>query len=188
MPSPTLTLAAVSLGSNLGDRRAFILHGLKGLAALPGTRLIAVSSIYETDPVGGPEQGAYLNAAALLETTLTPHELLNHLLEIERTAGRERAVRWGPRTLDLDLLLYGDRVIDDARLILPHPRLTGRSFVLTPLTEIAPDLVHPVSCLTIAALLAICPDTAAVSLWAAPPALDDIREESPQRNNQGGNP
>jgi len=136
-----MTRAAVALGSNLGDR---IGHLELAVAALAGCGEVeAVSSLYETAPVGGPEQGPYLNAVAVVETDLEPHELLEGLLRIEQEAGRERTVRWGPRTLDLDLVLYGDRVLDDERLTVPHPRLAKRRFVLEPLAEVWPDAVLP---------------------------------------------
>ncbi|HDK45475.1 MAG TPA: 2-amino-4-hydroxy-6-hydroxymethyldihydropteridine diphosphokinase, partial [Actinobacteria bacterium] len=105
--------------------------------------VVAVSSVYETAPVGGPDQGPYLNAVAVVETDLEPYELLDSLLRIEQRTGRERTVRWGPRTLDLDLILYGDRVLDDERLTVPHPRLAQRRFVLEPLAEVWPGAVLP---------------------------------------------
>ena len=114
-----------------------------------------VSSFHETEPVGGPPgQGKYLNAAAVLETTLDPLELLQVLQEIEAQFGRVRTVRWGERTLDLDLLLFDDRIIDTPELTIPHPRLRVRRFVLEPLAEIAPEAVDPVTKRTIADLLA----------------------------------
>lgn len=133
----------VSLGSNLGDRRAHLEHGLAALAALPRTECVAVSPVYETDPVGPPPQGPYLNAVAWLRTDLEPRPLLEALLEAERSAGRERGARWAARTLDLDLLLYGDRRIDEPGLRVPHPRLAERPFVLEPLCDLAADRVHP---------------------------------------------
>jgi 2-amino-4-hydroxy-6-hydroxymethyldihydropteridine diphosphokinase len=137
--------AAIALGSNLGDRRANIHAAIDALAALPGTRVLAVSTIIQTAPVGPRPQGPYLNAAALLATTLPARDLLDHLLAIEQTRGRERAAdqRWGPRTLDLDLLLYGAQVIAEPGLIVPHPHLHERSFVLIPLAEIAGEMNVP---------------------------------------------
>jgi 2-amino-4-hydroxy-6-hydroxymethyldihydropteridine diphosphokinase len=137
-------LAFVALGSNLGDRDAHLEAALAGLRATPGVRAVACSSVYETAPVGPPGQGPYLNAVARVETTLDPHALLARLLALEREAGRVRSgVRDEPRTLDLDLLLHGARCLDEPRLTLPHPRLHQRAFVLVPLAELAPALVHP---------------------------------------------
>jgi 2-amino-4-hydroxy-6-hydroxymethyldihydropteridine diphosphokinase len=114
-----------------------------------------VSSFYETDPVGGPPgQGKFLNAAAALDTTLDPLRLLGVLEQIETRFGRVRTVRWGPRTLDLDLLLYGDWIIDTPRLVVPHPRMATRRFVLEPLVEIAPEAVDPITKRTVSEILA----------------------------------
>jgi 2-amino-4-hydroxy-6-hydroxymethyldihydropteridine diphosphokinase len=132
---------AIGLGSNVGDRSENLQGAVAGLARLGS--VVAVSSLYETAPIGGPKQGPYLNAAALLETGLAPGELLEELLAIERRHGRERRVRWGPRTLDLDLLLYGDETVDEDGLSVPHPELTRRRFVLEPLLEIWPDAALP---------------------------------------------
>ena len=130
--------AYIGLGSNLGDRRARLDAALAALRGRTGVAVTRVSSIYETAPVGGPAgQGPYLNAVAELRTELDPEALLRVLLEIESAQGRVRTERDGPRTLDLDLLLYGDMVRDDARLTLPHPRLHQRLFVLKPLAEVA---------------------------------------------------
>jgi len=140
------TLAAIALGANLGDRSAAIASALTRLDGLPGIAVRAVSSLLETKAVGGPaDQPDYLNACALLETTLGARALLERMLEIEAEHGRDRAREqpWGPRTLDLDLLTYGDRLIDEPGLTVPHARLTERWFVLAPLHEIAPDLVIP---------------------------------------------
>jgi 2-amino-4-hydroxy-6-hydroxymethyldihydropteridine diphosphokinase len=145
------------MGSNLGNRKAQLDAAVAALAEAPGIVLQAVSRYHETAPVGGPGgQGDYLNAAAAVETTLEPLELLHVLQEIEHRAGRVRTVRWGPRTLDLDLLLFGDRVIATAELQVPHPRMAERLFVLAPLAEIAPAAVDPVTGRTIAELLAAC--------------------------------
>jgi 2-amino-4-hydroxy-6-hydroxymethyldihydropteridine diphosphokinase len=138
------SIAMIGLGSNLGDRRAMLDGALAALAEAPGVRVGRVSTYRETDPVGGPAgQGRYLNAAAALETTLDPFDLLRVLQAIEARFGRVRTVRWGERTLDLDLLLFGDRIIGTPELTVPHPRLAERRFVLEPLAEIAPDAVEP---------------------------------------------
>jgi 2-amino-4-hydroxy-6-hydroxymethyldihydropteridine diphosphokinase len=130
----------LGLGSNLGDREAALHSALE----LLGDEVVAVSSFRETDPVGYLDQPRFLNAAATLETDLEPRALLDRLLEVERELGRTRdGPRFGPRTIDLDLLLYGDRVIDEPGLVVPHPRLAERRFVLEPLAELDPDLVVP---------------------------------------------
>ncbi|MBA2337419.1 MAG: uracil phosphoribosyltransferase [Acidimicrobiia bacterium] len=134
--------AAVGLGSNLSDRRHHLAAAIAALAENVG-RVAAVSSVYETAPVGGPEQGDYLNAVALVETDLDPELVLEALLGIERLMGRERRERWGPRIIDLDLLLYGDRAVDRSGLTVPHPRMAQRHFVLAPLAEVWPHPVLP---------------------------------------------
>lgn len=142
--------AAIALGSNLGERRVHLNDALDHIAQLPSTSVTRVSQFYETDPVTpadaiGPAGGQYLNAAAVIHTSLTARELLNHLLTIERDIGRIRNPdnRWGPRTIDLDLLLYAGFVYAEPGLIIPHPRLHLRRFVLDPLAEIAPDWIVP---------------------------------------------
>ncbi len=133
-------LAYLGIGSNLGDRLGYLLTALEGLAAL-GTRL-DVSPVYETEPVGGPrDQGAYLNLVARLETALGPRALLVAAQALEAGAGRVRTVRFGPRTLDVDLLLLDDLRIDEPDLVVPHPRLGERAFVLAPLEDLDPGLV-----------------------------------------------
>jgi 2-amino-4-hydroxy-6-hydroxymethyldihydropteridine diphosphokinase len=136
-----VTEAVVGLGSNLGDRDA---HLAEAVDALRGTGLIVViSSTYETAPVGGPEQGPFLNAVVVVETELGPEEMLDRLLAIEAAAGRVRGDKWGPRVIDLDLLLHGAMEIDIAGLRVPHPRMTERRFVLEPLLEVRPDASLP---------------------------------------------
>jgi len=137
------TIATVALGSNLGDRAAHLAAALEALSSTAGIEMIAASPAIETDPVGLVAQDAFLNAVALIRTTLSPQLLLNVLLRIEREQGRVRDQRWGPRTLDLDLITYGDLVLDEPGLTLPHPRLRERRFVLEPLAMIAPDLEVP---------------------------------------------
>ena len=134
--SPAARPAYLGLGSNLGDRRA---HLRRGIELLPD--VTRVSSVYETDPVGGPEQGPYLNCVAELFTELAAPALLEVARRAESDAHRERGVRWGPRTLDVDLLLVGDEVVDTPELVVPHPRMWERGFVLVPLAELAPHLV-----------------------------------------------
>jgi 2-amino-4-hydroxy-6-hydroxymethyldihydropteridine diphosphokinase len=136
--------AFVGLGANLGDPRAQLEAALAALAALPEVELLAVSSAYESDPVGPvSDQPPFLNAVAEVATELSASQLLADLHRIEHSLGRTRSVRFGPRTCDLDLLLYGDEVSDDPALLLPHPRLTERRFVLDPLFELAPLLTLP---------------------------------------------
>jgi 2-amino-4-hydroxy-6-hydroxymethyldihydropteridine diphosphokinase len=139
-----LTRAYVGLGSNLGDREQALRRALELLAEDPEIDIVAVSSFRETDPVGYLDQPPFVNAAAELETTLAPRELLDALLAVERELGRTReGPRFGPRTIDLDLLVYGDAVVDDPGLEVPHSRLHERRFALEPLAELAPGLVVP---------------------------------------------
>lgn len=135
--------AYVGLGANLGDRRAALQAALRGLAAHPQVRLARVSSLYETAPVGVTDQPEFLNAVAAVETTLAPRPFLDVLLHLENSLGRVRTVRWGPRVIDLDLLLYGAQTVSLPGLDVPHPRLRERAFVLAPLAEVAPDLALP---------------------------------------------
>ena len=146
--------ALIALGSNLGDRTATLNAAAAAIAVLPQSRLLAKSSWIESAPVGGPPQPAYLNGAVLIETSLDPFDLFERLRQIEDCHGRVRTVRWGPRTLDLDLLLYGQDVIDTERLTVPHPRMASRRFVLEPAAQIAADMVHPAIGITIGELLA----------------------------------
>ena len=146
--------ALIGLGSNLGDREATLDRALVALDAATGVGVRALSAYHATAPVGGPGgQGAFLNAAARLETNLKPAALHRLLREIEHRAGRTRDVRWGARTLDLDLILFGDRVIDTPELSVPHPRMGVRRFVLAPMAEVAPDAVDPMTGRTIRELL-----------------------------------
>ena len=135
--------AYIAIGSNLGDRRTYLEAGIKEVAALPGTRLAAISRAYETPPLGPVAQPDFLNAVFAVETSLAPVPLLAALLAIEKKHQRQRRIHWGPRTLDLDLLLYGEYLFKSATLTLPHPHMHERSFVLIPLCEIAPRLSHP---------------------------------------------
>ena len=135
--------AAIALGSNLDGPEAHVTRGFDEIAALPGTRLLARSSLHRTKPVGYADQPDFINACALVETSLAPRALLEGLLTIEQAHGRERGIPNGPRTLDLDIVLYGDRVVDEPDLVIPHPRAHQRDFVLKPLREVWPDFVFP---------------------------------------------
>ncbi len=143
------TRAYIALGSNLsselGDRPAHIRAAIEALGSVERTTVAACSRVIETDPVGPQDQDRYLNAVAAIDTGLAPQRLLEELLRIERDRGRDRARerRWGPRTLDLDLLLYGDQLLNLPGLVVPHPRMRDRLFVLEPLGQVAPDLVVP---------------------------------------------
>jgi 2-amino-4-hydroxy-6-hydroxymethyldihydropteridine diphosphokinase len=134
--------AYLALGSNLGERDQYLRGALDALETEPEVTVVAVSGVYETDPVGGPEQGRYLNAVVALDTELTPRELLALAQRLEADARRVRAQRWGPRTLDVDVLLVGDSVVSEPDLVVPHPRMWERGFVLAPLHDVAPQLVE----------------------------------------------
>ena len=150
--SDPFTRVAIALGSNLGDRRAHLEYAIDALQLDLGD--ISVSSVLETQPAGvGPEHGVYLNAAIVGITALSARTLLERLLEIEEEQGRARPYPTAPRTLDLDLILYGDDIIEEDGLRVPHPRFREREFVLAPLAEIAPDMIDPVTKNTIAELL-----------------------------------
>jgi 2-amino-4-hydroxy-6-hydroxymethyldihydropteridine diphosphokinase len=138
-----LGTAFIALGSNLDDPVTQIRSALRALAALPGTRLMRQSSLYRNPPEGGRDQPPYVNAVAQIETRASARALLDQLLEIEHVHGRVREAQNASRTLDLDVALYGDEVVDDPGLTIPHPRMTGRPFVMLPLAEIAPDAIVP---------------------------------------------
>ena len=133
----------LGLGSNIGNRIRNLEKALAFLAAQSGIQVTSTSSLYETEPVGFRDQGWFVNQVVGIETTLPPFELLQVTRHIENTLGRTRAIRWGPRSIDIDILLYGDVVIDHADLTIPHPRMTEHRFVLVPLAEIAPSVRHP---------------------------------------------
>jgi 2-amino-4-hydroxy-6-hydroxymethyldihydropteridine diphosphokinase len=157
-------VAYILAGSNLGDRQANIQRALSALGEL-GAMPRKQSSCFETEPVGYLEQPWFLNVAAEIETLLTPHELLHCCQKTEESLGRVRTFRNAPRTLDLDILLFESIVLDEPCLIIPHPRMAGRRFVLTPLAQIAPDLIHPVLKQSIRSLLTCCADHSEVRLY-----------------------
>jgi len=137
--------AYIGVGSNIGDRQANIDAAVRALGGVADIDVVAVSSVQQSRPVGGPAgQRDYLNAVVAILTTLGPRALLNTLRQIEQQLGRRRVERWGPRTIDLDLLLYDQQVIDEEDLVVPHPRMHQRRFVMEPLAEIAPGAMHPV--------------------------------------------
>lgn len=133
--------AYIALGSNLGDREGYLSAAVSQISGLRETRLKAVSKVYETKPVGYAEQGSFLNMAVCVETGLEPASLLEELQRIERSLDRVRYIHWGPRTIDLDILLYGDLTVDTQKLVIPHPRMAERAFVLVPLKDIHPGFV-----------------------------------------------
>lgn len=138
-----MTRAYVGLGANVGRREVTLRRAVELLREADGVQVLAVSQLRETDPVGVLDQPQFLNGAVAIETALAPREVLDLLLEIERSLGRVRGERWGPRTIDLDFLLYGDEVVDEPGLRVPHPRLHERRFALEPLAELEPELDLP---------------------------------------------
>ena len=129
-------VAYIGVGSNIGDRKANIERAIKIMSLIRGLKLLKVSTMYETDPVGGPEQGKFLNGALKLRTSMSAPRLLGHMKEIEKIIGRKRTVRNGPRIIDLDILLFGNKKIKTGDLMIPHPRMQKREFVLRPLREL----------------------------------------------------
>ena len=152
----------LGLGSNLGARQDFLNSAVVEIARLPGGRLMWCSSVYETEPYGNTAQGKFLNAAAEIETPLDPAALMGEVKRIEKALGRTVSGRWGPREIDIDILLYDGLVHSGDGLEVPHPGLERRKFVLVPLREIAPDLIHPVNGLTVSEMAAACRDNSRV--------------------------
>ena len=133
----------IGLGTNMGDRESNLREAVTELRAMPENEIVSISSVYETDPVGYLDQGKFLNLVVCMNTKLTAQSLLNACMEIEQVLGRKREIRWGPRTIDLDILLYNQENIVTKNLIVPHPRMLERAFVIIPLVEIDKDIVLP---------------------------------------------
>ena len=163
--------AYIGFGSNINDRFNYITQALRLLLDADGVSLIQISSLYETEPVGYEEQGWFLNGVVAIETDLSLHGLLALLKEIEREVGRRHRTRWGPREVDLDLLIYDQCCINTPDLTVPHPEMHQRSFVLAPFAEIAPDVLHPILQENVQTLLSNLTDEKAVQLAAPPPKI-----------------
>ncbi len=176
----------IALGSNLGNAGKNLREAVGRIAAIPGVRVAKLSSVYRTEPVGGPPQPPYLNAAVGIETSLGPGALLRALRGIERGMGRARGARNAPRTIDLDILLFGRRMIRAARLSVPHPRMSGRRFVLAPLAEIAGGALHPAAGMTIAALLDAVEDSHRVEKTGIPLRAGRKRRGASRPLREGG--
>jgi 2-amino-4-hydroxy-6-hydroxymethyldihydropteridine diphosphokinase len=157
-------LTFIGFGSNLGDSPENCRAALRAIGADSRNRIVKISPFYRTEPVGKKDQDWFINAVAAIETSLGPGDLLRFLQHIERRMGRERKERWGPRIIDLDILFYGNQVIRNEDLEIPHPRIPGRRFVLAPLNDIAPDLQHPLLEKTMAELLSALPQREKVIL------------------------
>jgi 2-amino-4-hydroxy-6-hydroxymethyldihydropteridine diphosphokinase len=150
--------AFIGLGSNVGERQKYLNDAAAALKSVPETKFVWASPVYESDPYGNPDQAKFLNAVVEIETALEPASLLPHLKSIEQKLGRTHQEHWGPREIDLDILLYDGLVFSDETVQVPHPDMVNRRFVLFPLKEIAPDLVHPVNGMTMSELLSACSD------------------------------
>ncbi|WP_421382593.1 2-amino-4-hydroxy-6-hydroxymethyldihydropteridine diphosphokinase [Bacillus salacetis] len=159
------SIAYLSLGSNVGDREQYLKNAIKLLNQHHEIEVTRISSIYETDPVGFTEQGQFLNLVLEIKTSLPAEILLCQCLQVEKDLGREREFRWGPRTIDLDILLYNHENIETEELIVPHPRMHERAFVLVPLAELSQTLKHPKYNTPMSALLDEIPDKEGVRLW-----------------------
>jgi len=179
--------AFIGLGANLGDRIESLRAAVEQLAREPGFLLRGTSRVYETEPVG-PPQPRYLNAVVKIGTLLSPRTTLRRLLEIEELLGRVRREHWGSREIDLDLLLYGDRIVADGALRVPHPRLHERAFALVPLVEIAADAYHPQMARTAAELLAALPEADRAGVRLIGPLRRSLPEPEPEGGPAGGLP
>ncbi|MEH6992218.1 2-amino-4-hydroxy-6-hydroxymethyldihydropteridine diphosphokinase [Neobacillus drentensis] len=157
--------AFIALGSNIGNRYDYLKEAIKQLANHPKIKMVNISSIYETDPVGYEDQDLFLNMVIEVMTSLCAHELLDICLKLELTLGRKREIVWGPRTIDLDILLYNQENIETEKLIIPHPRMLERNFVMIPLSEIKPDIIIPNIDKPLEALINELPNKEGVRLW-----------------------
>ena len=160
----------IGLGTNVGDRPTFMERAIGALDETPDVHVIRRASLYETEPVGPVNQSWFINSVVEVDTTLDPHQLLAQLKRIETDLGREKRERWGPREIDLDLLLYGDSTVRTSELVVPHPELAERRFVLVPLAELAPDLLHPELGRSVERLLRECADEKGVRPFPTNPA------------------
>ncbi len=156
----------VGIGSNVGDRVFFLTEAVRKLNAPPAIRVMKVSSLYETEPVGVKEQSSFLNAAVWVQTSAAVNVFHARIKSIEKEIGRKERFRWGPREIDIDILLFDDLIIHDTSVKIPHPEMTVRKFVLQPLAEIAPDIIHPAMKKSIKELFSACRDSHAVTLAA----------------------
>lgn len=157
--------AFLMLGSNIGDRAGYLKEAVEAIANLEGSEVRRVSSVYETEPWGKKDQGMFLNQVVEVETELEPRELLTACQKIEKTLGRKREECWGPRTVDIDILLYGENVIDEETMKVPHPLLSERRFVLVPLAEVVPEVSIPGLGETVRNVLKGCPDGGNVKFY-----------------------
>jgi len=162
----TLATVYVSLGSNLGDRLQYLKGAIGRIEEAEKISIKKLSAVYETQPVGYENQGWFLNLVLEVETSLDPLSLLDHLLSIEDQLGRKREEKWGPRSIDVDILLYNNQVVDSERLTIPHPRMHKRKFVLILLAQIAPQLLHPLLKKSMSELIENCEDKSVVKLYS----------------------
>ena len=166
--------AYIGLGTNIGDREANLREALNELKALPENKIVSISSIYETDPVGYLDQGKFLNMAVCINTTLSADSLLAACMEIEQKLGRKREIRWGPRTIDLDILLYNQENIVTKNLIVPHPRMLERAFVVIPLVEIDKDIALPNMEKPLREVMDEIPENEGVRIWKRKNGEDEL--------------
>ncbi|KUP04199.1 2-amino-4-hydroxy-6-hydroxymethyldihydropteridine pyrophosphokinase [Bacillus coahuilensis m2-6] len=160
-----MNIAYLSLGTNLGDREYYLWCAIAAMKNHPNISFLTTSSIYETEPVGYVDQGSFLNLVVKIQTNLSPEELLDFCLEVEQDLGRKRELKWGPRTIDLDILLYNHENRETEKLIIPHPRMHERAFVLIPLLELTPEITIPKMNIPAYEVLKTLPNTKGVQLW-----------------------